>query len=406
MALITDTLTAVHAALDTSAEAQAIYLSTQQKREALREVVRAESRLAALKLGLLAAAGEVADEAGMQSAGAWLADDQQLDMRATRADQQLAGDLQRWQATTQALGSGALNLAQARVIAWALAEVADELDAEQLVEAEATLLAEAKRLDPTQLRRLGRHLCDIVDPAKAEEREARRLADEEKHAEAKTRLSIKQLGDGTTRISGRVPDAVGQRLRACLEAFAQPRKQGLAADGKAIPRPRLMGKALRDLLERIDPTTLPFHGGAPTTVMVTITLDQLRKEIAAAGIIYDDQDLGMTAGQLRRLACEAEIIPVVLNGQSEPIDVGRKKRLHTVMQRRLICLRDRTCKAKGCDVPSSWCHIHHEHPWSQGGGTSVKRGIPLCPHHHTIVHDPAYHHERDPDGAIRFHRKK
>lgn len=405
MHAIVDTLTTVHTALDAAVDAQAIYLSLPEKRDALREVERAEARLGALKLKVLAAAGDVAAESGAKTAGSWLAGDQRLDPRAARASQRLATALERWIATAAALAAGEVNLDQARVITSVLEEITDDLDTEQLAEAEATLLREAKRLDPGQLRRLGRHLADIVDPEAAEEREARRLADEERHAEQKARLSLKPLGDGTTRISGRVPDAVGQRLRTCLEAFAQPRKQALAADGKRLPRPKLLARALRDLLERLDPDLMPFHGGAPTTVMVTITLDQLRTELARGGVVYDDDDHPMTAGQLRRLLCEAEIIPVVLGGKSTPLDVGRAKRFHNVMQRRVICLHHRTCKAAGCDVPSRWCHIHHVQPWSQGGRTSVKDGIPLCPHHHTLIHDATYDHEPNLDGDIIFHRR-
>ena len=37
----------------------------------------------------------------------------------------------------------------------------------------------------------------------------------------------------------------------------------------------------------------------------------------------------ITAGQARKLACEAGIIPVVLGGDSEILDVGRKKAAST-----------------------------------------------------------------------------
>ncbi|MDN5892406.1 MAG: HNH endonuclease [Nocardioides sp.] len=402
---ITNSLTAVHTALDGAGDAQAIYLDLAAKKEALREVVRAESRLTAMKMSLLAAAGDVADQSAYKTPGTWLADDQNLDPSKATAQQNMAQRLERRIRTATALATGTLNAQQADVITKVLEEIADELDTEQRIAAEETLITEAKELDPPQLRALGRRLVDILNPEKADEREAKRLDDEEKHAEQKSRFNLKKLGDGTTRITGRVPDAVGQRLRTYLESFASPRKQALEADGKALPRPRLLAKALRDLLERIDPNQLPFHGGAPTTVMVTITLDQLRKELATADIIYDDQDLAMTAGQIRRLLCEAEVLPVILNGASQPLDVGRTQRFHNVVQRRLICLRDKTCKAKGCHVPSVWCHIHHEIPWAAGGSTSVKQGMPLCPHHHTIVHDPAYHHEKNSNGDILFHKR-
>ncbi|MDP3893842.1 HNH endonuclease signature motif containing protein, partial [Nocardioides sp.] len=63
------------------------------------------------------------------------------------------------------------------------------------------------------------------------------------------------------------------------------------------------------------------------------------------------------------------------------------------------------CTAHGCTVPATWCEVHHLIPWAQGGTTSVTHGTLLCPHHHHLIHDPTYHHERHPDGTIRYHRR-
>jgi len=151
-----------------------------------------------------------------------------------------------------------------------------------------------------------------------------------------------------TRIEALVPDAVAHRLRTCLEAFAQPRRTAYEADGKRLPYPKLLADALRDLLERIDPAALPHHGGDATTVFVTMTLDQLRDELATAGLGFDGETI--TASQARRLACTAGIIPVVLGGESEILDLGRKSRLHTPVMRKAMRLRDKGCRAEGCDV--------------------------------------------------------
>ncbi|KQZ68829.1 hypothetical protein ASD66_16350 [Nocardioides sp. Root151] len=302
------------------------------------------------------------------------------------------------------MGAGEVNLEQARAIAHALDEVRDELSGAQLVEAERTLLAEAKRLDPTGLRRLGRHLADVVDPDSAEEREAKRLAEEDKLAAEKAKLSLRPQGDGTTRISARLPDAVAKRLKRYLEAFAQPRKQAAEADGRRVPYNTLLARAMGDLLERVDPHRLPDHGGDATTVIVTITLDQLRTELSSAGLGYDD-DTPITAATARRLACNGTIYPMVLGGAGQVLDAGRGSRFHNPIQRKVIRLRDKRCRAAGCDVAAEWCDVHHLEAWSKGGKTTVKDGVLLCCHHHHRVHDPAYHHERHPDGSIRFTRR-
>ena len=112
----------------------------------------------------------------------------------------------------------------------------------------------------------------------------------------------------------------------------------------------------------------------------------------------------LSPAEARRLACEAGIDPVVLGGDSEPLDYGRTKRFHTPGQRRLIFARDRTCRAEGCEIPASWCHVHHGKPWVPDGPTNVKDGVTLCSRHHTAVHDPRYQTARQPDGRLRFTR--
>lgn len=135
-----------------------------------------------------------------------------------------------------------------------------------------------------------------------------------------------------------------------------------------------------------------------------LSLDQLRTELAAAGFGYDNET-GISAAQARRLACQAQIIPMVLGAAGQVLDVGRASRLHTPVMRRAIRLRDKHCRVAGCGVKAQWCDVHHLVPWSKGGRTSVNDGVLLCIHHHHRIHDPAYDHQRHPDGTIRFTRR-
>ena len=63
----------------------------------------------------------------------------------------------------------------------------------------------------------------MIAPEIAEQAEATRLADLEAHAADRTRMTVRRHGDGTTRISALVPDAVATRLATYLEAFTNPR---------------------------------------------------------------------------------------------------------------------------------------------------------------------------------------
>ncbi|HEX2896286.1 MAG TPA: DUF222 domain-containing protein [Marmoricola sp.] len=241
----------------------------------------------------------------------------------------------------------------------------------------------------------------MVAPEIAEAEDSRRLNAEEQAALEHTRLSLRALGDGTTRLTGRIPDAVASRLRTYLEAFTAPRIQGSVAPVDRVPYPRRLGQGFCALLEHLDPATLPHHGGDATTVLVTITLDQLRTDLATAGIL-DEDATAITAGEVRRLACTAQLIPAVLDGRSEPLDLGRSQRLFTPAQRKALRIRDQRCRTEGCTVPATWCEAHHLRPWAVGGRTDLAHGVLLCSHHHHRAHDTRYLTARLPNGDLRF----
>ena len=275
--------------------------------------------------------------------------------------------------------------------------------------AETQLVEYAAEFGPGGLRRLGRHILDLVAPEIAEAEAAKLLQAEEQTARAKTSLRTKRLGDGVSRTTIVHPDADADRLLTYLDAFTSPRKAENAVSGEEdrIPLHRRRGRAFGALLEHLDPKTLPAHGGDATTVLVTITLDSLRTELATGGLIDADLDAGdnLSAEAIRRLACTAGIIPVVLGGKGEILDLGRTRRLFSSAQRKAMALRDKTCRAEGCTVPVRWCEAHHLDPWSEGGNTDIDDGNYGCPHHHHLLHDPNYTHEILPNGDIRFHRR-
>ena len=207
-------------------------------------------------------------------------------------------------------------------------------------------------------------VLDVVAPEISEEAERKALEREEQLAAERTRSSLTPLGDGTTRITGRISDAAAGRLRTYLEAFASPRRTASETDGERIPTPRLLGLALTDLLEALPAEVLPAHGGTATTVTVHLNLDQLTASLEKAGIATLDTGDTITAAQARRLACQAKILPAVLGGKSEVLDLGRSRRLHSAAQRKAIRIQQTQCQTDGCTVPAAWCETHHPHAWS------------------------------------------
>jgi hypothetical protein len=396
---------AVTGALDGVAESNPSFMATDQKATTLVEIARAKAQLAELELRVLAVAEDVAASSAARDVAAWLHHHTHQRPEALRADLRLASALDRtYGQVAAAMRTGDCNPAQAQVIVAALDDLPSDLEPEIKAKAEETLVAYALEFDPTQLRRLGRRILDVIAPEIAEAEEARRLAAEEAHARKKTRLAMRRLGDGTTRISAVVPDATADRLATTLEAFASPRRDdGTRTDtGEFLPYDCRLGRAFCQLLETLDPARLPIHGGDATTVIVTIDLDQLRHETGIGEIVGGT---ALTAAEVRRLACTANIIPAVLGGDSEVLDLGRKERLFTAAQRRALLLRSATCEAEGCDIPGTWAEAHHWIEWAQGGTTDLDNAALLCSHHHHRAHDPAYLHERLPNGEVRFTRR-
>ncbi len=135
---------------------------------------------------------------------------------------------------------------------------------------------------------------------------------------------------------------------------------------------------------------VPDSHGARPRVTVTTSLEVLRGQIdwatlgSAASLTEDGLDL--TPATIRRLACDADIIPVALGGRGEVLDVGRTHRLVTQpMWRALVC-RDQHCAFPGCTRPPVMCHAHHIVHWAHGGTTKLANLVLLCGHHHRTIH--------------------
>ena len=391
------------------ADANPTFMSPDDKAAALVELARVEAQLAELRLRVMADAGDLAGLGAHRDVAGWVHHHTRARFEDTRADQRLARALdRRYAVLAGALREGAANLAQARSIAAALDDLPREVPADIVSKAEETLVDHCRDLDPRQLARLGRRIVDVVAPGIAEAAEAKRLAELEASAHRRTRLSLRPCGDGTTRISGLLPDAAATRLATYLEAFTNPRKHvdGVDESGDPwlrTPYQRRLGQAFCQLLETLDPRRLPLHSGDATTLVVTVDLDSLRSDLGVADIIGGDT---ITAREARRLACNASIIPAVLGGRSEPLDVGRSRRLFTAAQRKALLLRDRTCRAEGCDIPGTWAEAHHWTPWQSSGRTDLDTGVLLCSHHHHRAHDATYRASRLPNGDVRFARRR
>lgn len=381
----------VRSALIDVADLDPTFMPTKDKAAALLAIREVLAAAAGLQAKLLAAADDVAFGAGTRDAAAWLAHEAHDDIQVVRRSLQLGRSLESAPLVSAALAEGRIDVDKAKIILRALEELPDDVPAGLLDRAEAVLVDQAPSLSPKALARVARHLEAVVDPDTSDAAEARALLREERSAWQKTSLRILDRFDGTSRISGVIPASAGQRLRTYVEAFSQPRK----LDGEAARADQLLGRAFCDLLEHVDPVTLPAHGGDATSVIVTIPLADLRADLGAAAIGGLDSDQRISAGEARRLACTAGIIPAVLGSKSHVLDLGRTRRLHSQAQRKALRSQYSTCQIDGCDIPSTWCDVHHETPWSHGGRTDLKNALLVCGHHHRRLHDARYQATRN-----------
>ncbi len=389
---------AIGAALDAVTDVDPMFMRTEEKSAALLGLSQELDRLEELRMRVLAAADDLAIEEGARDAAAWLAHHGRRDPAECRRRLRLARSLDDHRATAGALRRGEVNVDQASVVIHATDSLPDEVGAVVRRAAEARLVGEASTFGPRQLRILGRRVLDVVAPDVGERLEEQLLDREARAAAHRTFLRRRRNGDGTSDLRIRVADAVGDRLMTYLDAFASPRR---AAPDDRRPYDERLGAAFASFLESVDPDRLPLHGGDATTVLVTVDLEVLR---GADGVAYVG-DEPMLASEARRLACTAGIVPVVLGGPSQVLDVGRRRRFFVPAQRKALAVRHPTCAAEGCDIPAAWCEAHHAgDPWSEGGRTDLDDGVLLCSFHHHRAHDARYDVEWSA-GGVRFHRR-
>ena len=135
--------------------------------------------------------------------------------------------------------------------------------------------------------------------------------------------------------------------------------------------------------------TSPAAGGAIKPVIprifVYMWLSDLQNLAVAHAVTSNGVDL--PPGELRRTLANANIIPVVLGGNSQPLDLGRSRRYHEGYVRAAVLARDRGCIVPDCTTPPDHIEIdHYQRSWADGGTTSVQSGAGLCPEGHHSRH--------------------
>ncbi|MBP2337623.1 hypothetical protein JOF41_003801 [Saccharothrix coeruleofusca] len=282
------------------------------------------------------------------------------------------------------------------------AEVWPELSEEHLAElaravslrlppgSQEILVRAACAVEPRAVRLLAEHIRDRTARDEADERD--------EHAARGDVLHLRHLPGGRLELWGELSAETGAKFTALLYPLAAPlagerdaaeqgaAERGAAERGAAAPRNRAerQGEAFADLLELAEGSgRLPSEAGERPHISVTVGFDALRRGTGHARL---DDGRHLSAAQARRLACDAKVIPVVLGGRSEVLDLGRARRTVSLAQRRALHARHGGCAFPGCHRPSTWCDAHHVRHWADGGPTDLDNLVLLCRRHHTLVH--------------------
>ncbi|MDE0579431.1 MAG: DUF222 domain-containing protein [bacterium] len=127
-----------------------------------------------------------------------------------------------------------------------------------------------------------------------------------------------------------------------------------------------------------------------TVLVVSADYDAIEGQLKNAGLI---DGTPIELDELRRLACEAQIVPMIFAADGQPLYMGRAQRAVTKAQKLALYRRDSGCVS--CGIRPQACDAHHIQPWDHNGLTDMPNLVLLCPkchrkvhkHHHTVEHD-------------------
>jgi hypothetical protein len=321
--------------------------------------------------------------------------------------------------TATVLSSGEISPEHVAIIRRTMTKIhrMEHVDPAEVPAADAYLAEKATLFPPATLRRLADALLAKLDPDGAAPDEDADLFDD---------LKMTSGQDGTLEMRIRIHDAVDAEMiregigvlstptgsddhrplgnrQACAlkEVFADALgPHGLVTDTRQNeheadepdPEP-LVEPDLEDALipepRRPEPAApaapAPETTRGPGRALLTITMDHRWLQLAIGHGTLDSGALSDPA-TVRRWACDADIVPLVLGSKSEPLDIGRRSRLIPDAMRRALNFRDGGCAFPGCTRRPRRCHAHHIETWADGGTTSLDNLTLLCRHHHQVIH--------------------
>lgn len=288
----------------------------------------------------------------------------------------------RWRELAARVAMQHVTVAKAARVISLYDEAAPVADPEELAAAVTDLLSQATGATVEELSRLARHHAEQVRPPRDEDRlDTGRVA-------ARGLWFSPPTPTGMVTMRGTLDPEAAAVLKCAIDPLSMPCPTKDRHGHTLEQDPRSPARRRADALVAVVARGVAAAEKVPKTdkakVIVTIDHEVLTGALGGAGVTLSGDVLSPET--VRRLACDAAIIPMVLGRKSEPLDVGREWRLVTAGLRVALWQRDQGCTFPGCTIPPQWTDAHHGRHWSRGGRTSLLNTCLLCPRHHTYVH--------------------
>ncbi|MGF6835085.1 hypothetical protein QF015_003280 [Paenarthrobacter sp. TE4293] len=299
-----------------------------------------------------------------------------------------------------AVGSALVPSRSATIISTALDNVKHLTDDDTLTRMEHALTSTAIETDPDFVTTMAKRWTDVIDHDGSE-------PSEEVLRQLQGVFLRRRRRHGLHHLEIFATDEQFETLSTVMNTATNPRLQstGQHGTGPDLDRRSRPQKLLDGLVGAcsLAMTTgkLPSNGGLRPQLTITIDERHLFNQLAhhshhSRADHHTDTGTATFTGPIhpstiRKIACDADIIPVLLGSDSRILDIGRTTRIFPPHIRKAITARDGGCAFPDCTMPAPWCEAHHTTYWSHGGTTSTDNGTLLCSHHHHLIHKENWH---------------
>jgi uncharacterized protein DUF222/HNH endonuclease len=336
---------------------------------------------------------------GYLSASAWLADRFRVAAGSAKRQTHMAQALERMSRVRECFVAGDVTSSAVHILAEARRAHPMEFAAEEeaLVEAATTKPVE-------ELRRVLSEWVQAVDERSPDRAEILR---------GRRRLDVCPTPTRMVRVDGELDPEGGEAVLTALQAIADADLRAAGNTDMRTPAQR-RADALYELARRyLDSSDRPTVVGERPHITVTVDAESLRAANPTSGRFAPPPGelahTGVVEGTaVRRMACDASVMRVVMAGPSEPLEMGRRTPVVPAALRRAVVLRDQQCRFPACTRPHAWTDAHHVVHWADGGETSLHNLVLLCRPHHRLVHEGGFRLQmvegkpvfRRPDGSV------